>query len=138
MNKATRALVMTGMGIVAGAMFSAGPAAAAPATPAPTAVKSAAETASRPQPSKIVGYFRTSFDCNRAGNVGEFHNRWDDHSCFPIRSGFHRVRWALRVSWDHHGFPGHGHGPGFPGHGPGFPGDDHGHGHDHGHDHGHH
>lgn len=132
MNKATRMLVMTGMAIVAGATFSAGPAAAATASPAPTAATSAADTAGRPEHSRIVGYFRTPFECHRVGNIGEWRNRWDDHDCIPIRAGFHRLRWALRVSWDHHGFPGHGGpgfpwhgGPGFPGHGgPGFPGHD--------------
>lgn len=131
MNKATRMLVMTGMAIVAGATFSAGPASAASASPAPSPSKTATQGTKDwgHDRSRIVGYFSNPFTCNRAGRIGEWRNRWDDYNCFRIPFGFHRGDWALRVSWDRPGFPGH-DGPGFPGHGgpgghdhdgPGFP-----------------
>jgi len=134
MNKATRMLFMTGMAIVAGATFSAGPASAASASPAPNPSKAATQSTKDwgHDRSRIVGFFSNPFTCNRAGRIGEWRNRWDDYNCFRIPFGFHRGDWALRVSWDRPGFPGHdGHGfpghdgPGFPGHdGPGFPGHD--------------
>jgi len=133
MNKATRMLVMTGMAIVAGATFSAGPASAASASPAPNPSKAATQSTKDwgHDRSRIVGFYSNPFICNRVGRIGEWRNRWDDYNCFRVPFGFHRGDWALRVSWDRFGFPGHDHGfpghdgPGFPGHdGPGFPGHD--------------
>ncbi|MFF5291171.1 hypothetical protein [Paractinoplanes globisporus] len=129
MNKATRMLVMTGMAIVAGVTFSAGPAAAASASPAPAAPKAGTQSTKDwgHDRSRIVGFYSNPFTCHRIGNFGERQGRWDDHACIRIPFGFHRGDWALKVYWDRHGFPGHG-GPGFPGHGgPGFPGNGHDH-----------
>ena len=103
MNSAARMLTMTGMAIVAGAMFSAGPAAAASASP--TSATSKAPAASQSS-SKIVKYYRSERDCERAGRIGERRDKWDDYDCYRVRSGHHRARYALRVSWDHRG---HGH-----------------------------
>jgi hypothetical protein len=126
MNKATRMLAMTGMAIVAGVTFSAGPAAAASASPSPAAPKASTQQADKgfPSDSAYRGWFRSLRACHRAGNIGEWRNSWDDHDCIPVRNGFHRNTWVLKVYWDRHGFPGHGHG--FPGHGHGFPGHDDG------------
>jgi hypothetical protein len=118
MNKALNMVAMTGMAVVAGAMFSAGPSAAASAAPAPTTTKATATTQAS---SKIVGFYRSRGACERAGRIGERRDRWDDHDCYRIRSGHHRSLYALRVSWDHRG---HGHGQG------------HGHDRDNGHDRG--
>ena len=118
MNKATRMLFMTGLAVVAGATFSAGPAAAASASPAPYPTKGAAAQSAKDwghDRSRIVGYFSNPFTCHRVGNAGERRDRWDDHSCFRVPFGFHRGDWALRVSWDRNGFPQHGGGHG--GHG---------------------
>jgi hypothetical protein len=106
MNKATRLLAMTGMALAAAVTMGAGPASAATKAPAPG-----------PHRDKVVGYFRTSGMCERAGNVGELRNKWDDHNCDRVRFGFHRGMWELTASWGHGPF-GHGHGPG-PVHGPG-------------------
>jgi hypothetical protein len=116
MNKATRMLVMTGMAIVAGVTFSAGPAAAASASPAPAAPKAGTQSTKDwgHDRSRIVGFYSNPFTCHRIGNFGERQGRWDDHACIRIPFGFHRGDWALKVYWDRHGFPGHG-GPGFPG-----------------------
>ena len=103
MNKATRMLVMTGMAIVAGATFSAGPAAAASASPATSDSKAATQSKSHGDRSKIVGVYRDPFTCNKIGRIGEFRNRWDDYRCIRVPAGFHRSKWALRVSWDRFG-----------------------------------
>ncbi|GIF19039.1 hypothetical protein BJ973_006087 [Actinoplanes tereljensis] len=125
MNKVARMIVMSGMAAAAAVAFSAGPAAAASDTAAPAAPKSTTKVADKPAPfgTRIAGYYRSPIACNRAGRVGEWRNQWDNYRCYPVRFGFKRGYWALQVSWNHGGFPGH-HGPiGFPGHpGPGFPG----------------
>ncbi|MFI5890993.1 hypothetical protein ACIA5D_12865 [Actinoplanes sp. NPDC051513] len=110
MNKATRMLVMTGMAIVAGATFSAGPAAAASASPAASDSKAATQSAGHGDRSKIVGVYRDPFTCNKIGRFGEIRNKWDDYRCIRVPGGFHRSKWALRVSWDRHGGWGGNHG----------------------------
>jgi hypothetical protein len=114
-------LVMTGMAVVAGVTFSAGPAMAASASPSTSESKTATQTTKDwgPGRSRIVGIFSNPFACNQVGRSGVWAHRWDFYNCYPT-FGFHR--WALRVSWRGFGFPGHGFpgGPGFPGHG-GFP-----------------
>src|SRR3954447_18848177 len=128
MNKATRMLVMTGMAILAGVTFSAGPAMASSATPAPTENKAATQTTKDwgpgfgPAGSRVVGYFSNPFTCNQVGRSGVWRHRWDYYNCYPVPFGF-RGNWALRVTWHRFGFPGSGWygGPGgFPG--VGFPG----------------
>jgi hypothetical protein len=127
-------LMMTGMAIVAGLTFSAGPAVAASASPSPSAPKASTQQADKgfPRDSAYKGWFRSLGACHHVGNIGEWRDLWDDHDCIPVRTGFHHNTWVLKVYWDRHGFPGHGgHGHGFPGHGHGFPGPDfpdHGHG----------
>ena len=103
MNKISKALVMTGMALVAGATLGAGSASAAPATaaaPKPTAAQA-------PSHDKVVGYYRSATSCHIAGKLGERRDRWDDHDCLRVRSGSRRGWFALSVSWDKHGFPGH-------------------------------
>ena len=105
MNKATRLLAMTGMAVAAGLTMGAGPASAAPATPAPGH-------------GHVQGYFDNPLACQRAGRVGELRDRWDEHDCNKVRFGLHRGQWALQVSWDQHNGPfGHGR-PIHHGHGP--------------------
>jgi hypothetical protein len=125
----TRVLVMTGMALFAGATMGAGPASAAPATTTP-GTQSADHWS--PGHDQVVNYYRNPFICDRAGRIGEQHNRWDSHDCSRVRGGFRRGWWALTVSWDHHG---HGHDQ----HGQNDQHGDDQHGHDqHGHDqHGH-
>ncbi|MEU4239795.1 hypothetical protein [Actinoplanes sp. NPDC026619] len=129
MNKAARMIAMSGMAAVAALAFSAGPAAAASASaasPAPSASKSTTSAAEKQSyRARVVNYYRSPIACNKAGRFGEWRNSWDDYTCYRVPFGFKRGWWALSVRWDNHGFPGHGHGPGFPGgpgHGPGFPG----------------
>jgi len=100
MNKLTRVLAMTGMALVAGATIGAGPASAAPAG-APSTPQSADHWS--PGHERVVNYYRSRMDCNRAGHLGEMRNRWDSHDCRQVRGGFRRGWWALVVSWDHRG-----------------------------------
>ena len=86
MNKISKALVMTGMALVAGATMSAGPAFAASAAPA--APQSA--TVKAPAHAQVVGFYRSVFACHAAGQQGERRDRWADHSCVQVRTGFRR------------------------------------------------
>ncbi|GAA2700409.1 hypothetical protein [Actinoplanes palleronii] len=135
MNKVMRGFTMSGLAIAAGLVVSAGPAAASSAAPqpaakAPAAAQSGAKAKFRD--GRIVGYYRGPISCERAGRSGEWRDQWEDHDCFPIRGGFRRGSWALKVYYGwagpqgghgghggpHGGPGGHGgHGPG--GHGPG-------------------
>ena len=142
MNRITRMLAISGLGLVAGVTIGAGPAIAATNTGQSAANNSASGVQVRAG-DRLVGYFDTRFECERAGRIGERFGRWDQSDCFPVRHGFHHGGWALVVSWDNdgHGWPGHNHGwpgdnNGWPGHNHGWPGGDNGD--DHGHDDGHH
>jgi hypothetical protein len=120
MNKATRLLVMAGMGLMASAAF-AGPASAASASPAPIGHQQQSND-------RVISYFRTPGACARAERIAERTNRRYDYDCSYVRFGFHRRTWVLTAhrdnSWGRppvhhvpgHDFPGH-HGPGhnFPG-----------------------
>ena len=125
MNKVTRMLAMTGMALAASATIAAGAGTAAQAAPAkPTADTAASQSSDRfGDRTRVIGYYRTAGACHRAGNVGEWRDRWDDHDCYRVRTAFHRGTWVLVAKWDRHGGPGghwnHGK-PGFPGHGPGW------------------
>lgn len=109
MNKATRALVMTGMAAVAGATMSAtaaSVASAAPATPA-----SASTTAKVNAPASFrfqtVGYYRSARACFAAGHFGDSRGWWDSFRCVRIWAGPYRSGWALTVDRDYFG-GGHG------------------------------
>jgi hypothetical protein len=130
MNKVMRGFVMSGVAVAAGLAVSAGPAAAADAAPQPSAKTSAAEKA----PAKawvrdrIVDFYRSPMACHRAGRFGEWRDRWEEHDCIPIRHGFRRGWWALKVYYGHgpgdfhdgrgHDHDGRGHDHDGPGHGP--------------------
>jgi hypothetical protein len=99
MNKATRILAIAGMALAAGATIGASPAMASSST-----TQSGTTVASQSQAGdRIVDYFRSYSRCDRAGDIGEWANRWDDHDCYRVRYGFHRGWYALSVDWDNHG-----------------------------------
>jgi hypothetical protein len=99
MNKATRILAIAGMALAAGATIGASPAMASSST-----TQSGTTVASQSQAGdRIVDYFRSYSRCDRAGDIGEWANRWDDHDCYRVRFGFHRGWYALSVDWDNHG-----------------------------------
>ena len=117
MNKATRFLTMTGMGLLAGVTFGMGPAQAADA--APSTEKAATQSTQVKKHwdrdrDRVVGYYRSLRACELAGRIGERFGRWDDYDCDFQRRGFHRGTFALEVERDWRGGwnrPGHhGHG----------------------------
>ena len=144
MNRITRMLTMTGLGLVAGITMGAGPAMAAPGADQGTAQSKASASTTTVEVGapwggdRLVGYFRNLRTCLRAGNFGEDRGYWDEFDCERVRAGFHRSRWALVVDdndWGHgwpgnwpgnwvgQWWPGHGHGQGgWPGHGGGHQG----------------
>lgn len=107
MNKMMRTLTMAGLGLLAGAS------AAAPAL----AVEGTAATAQKPSTSqvqqdfgreRVAGFYRTYRACERAGRFGDWTGRWDRYQCSPVRYGFKRGTWVLKVQRDRFGhFRGH-------------------------------
>jgi hypothetical protein len=117
-------LTMAGMALVAGATFSAGPAAASNSTAqGATAAKQSTQQQADSGRSRewTEGYYRTRRQCEWAGRMGERRDRWDDYECDRVRRGF-RTIWRLEVERDRHwgnhggggwgGWGGHGHGHG--------------------------
>jgi hypothetical protein len=108
MNRITRMLTITGLGLVTGLTIGAGPAMASTATgqgtsPSATSATQVQDVDRRHDRDRdrVVGFFRSYRACDWAGERGEDRNRWDDYDCEPRGFGFNR-RWALEVSWDRH------------------------------------
>jgi hypothetical protein len=96
MNKVTRMLAIAGMALAAGATIGATPAMAASSTVgSPTTVTGQASPGDW-----IAGYYPSYRRCDRAGDLGEWSNRWDNHYCYRVPYGFHRGWFALSVGWD--------------------------------------
>jgi hypothetical protein len=134
MNRITRMLTITGLGLVTGVTIGAGPAMAAADT-GQGAVKSSTADATAKPGDRVAGYYDSRDECRMAGRIGDRLGRWDDWNCYPAGGGWHHGDWVLVVdySWHHGGFPfdDHHHG-GFPfddHHHGGFPVDDHHHHH---------
>jgi hypothetical protein len=102
MNRITRMLTVSGLGLIAAATMGAGPAMAASGTDAAATTGSTAGVQSHNRydddDDRVVGYYLRR--CVIAGRIGERFDRWDDFDCERVGWGFHR-RWALEVSWDH-------------------------------------
>lgn len=126
MNRIIRAAAFTGLGLAVGVVVSSGPAQAATNTSSSDAHHTATQARGHwDDNTDVVGYYSSLRRCERAGSIGEFRNRWEDHDCTRVRRGFHRGAWALEVdygfndnNWDdngngdwsgHHGWHGHGH-----------------------------
>ena len=104
MKTVTKLLVM-GLGVITGATLgitgaqaSPGGSAAGESATAPTSTTSSV-TDSRRYRDRLVGYYRSRGACERAGQVGERYDAWDDYDCDPI-SRRHDRAWALMVDWD--------------------------------------
>jgi len=129
MNRITRMLTITGLGVFAGVTIGAGPAMAATNT-GQNAAKPATAGATVRLGDRPAGYYDTRFECNIAGRIGERLGRWDDWNCYPVGGGWHRGDWVLVADynwddngpfdhdnhhggfpWDHHGHHGHHGGP---------------------------
>ena len=110
MNKVSRMLAIAGMALAAGATIGATPAMASSSTTQQgTTIAAQSQSGDR-----IVGYYRSLGQCERAGRFGEWTNRWDDHDCYRLRHGFRHGWWVLSVDWGwnngHHGNNNHGWG----------------------------
>src|SRR5690242_11487897 len=109
MNRFTRMLMTTGLGLVA-SVTAAGPALAASGTDqASSRPESGANQQWRHDRDRVVGFFRSWRICERAGDYGEDEGWWDDHDCVPIRTGHFRTRIALVVDYDDWGSGWNGH-----------------------------
>ena len=107
MNKVMRTLTMAGLGLLAGASIGA-PALAA---------DSSATTVKKPSKSqvqqdfgreRVAGFYRTYRACDRAGRVGDWVGKWNRYDCDPVRFGFRRGTWVLKVQQSRFGhFRGH-------------------------------
>jgi hypothetical protein len=125
MNRITRMLSITGLGLVAGVTIGAGPAMAATGTAQGDAQAPASQVKAQGG-DRVVGFYRNLRSCDLAGRIGERFGRWDDYDCNRVPFGPHRGAWVLTVSWDHHGWPGGGHHDNWPGgHHDNWPGGGH-------------
>ena len=128
MNRITRMLTITGLGLFAGVTFGAGPALAATNTGQGAVKSSTADTTAKPG-DRVAGYYDSRDECRIAGRIGDRLGRWDDWNCYPVGSGWHDGDWVLVVDYGNGGgFPfEHNHHGGFPfdHHHGGFPFDHH-------------
>jgi hypothetical protein len=126
MNRITRLLALTGIGLAAGISIGAGPAQAASAAGADSSSRTTAAAKADWNDDETVGYFSSRIRCERAGRIGEIRDRWEDYDCNRVRFGFHRGDYALEVQydrWDNDRWGNHdrwgndhrGFRPGFPG-----------------------
>lgn len=131
MNRISRMLTITGLGLFAGITIGAAPAMAATNTGQAAAKPSTTNATVKPG-ERVAGYYDSRDECRMAGRIGDRLGRWDDWDCYPvIGGGWHDGDWVLVVdyNWDG-GFPfDHGHHIGFPfpfHHGPFHHGGPHG------------
>ncbi|MEV4348863.1 hypothetical protein AB0J83_30775 [Actinoplanes sp. NPDC049596] len=101
MNRITRMIMVSGLGIAAAATLGAGPAMAASGTSSSTASQATTNQAKHwdDDDERVVGYYRDYRRCVIAGRIGERFDRWDDFECERVGGGFHR-RYVLVVEDD--------------------------------------
>ena len=99
MNRLMRNLVMTGVGLVAGATATAGPAMAGTTGTAGSAPGAGVQASADWRHDRVVDYYDTYRQCDWAGDRGEDRGRWDDYDCYRVRYGFHRGDYALSVDY---------------------------------------
>jgi hypothetical protein len=108
MNKITRVLTMSGIGLVAAVMM-AGPAQAS-GTAAQADAKSTASQSDKAQQHRdrdyVAGYFSSRRDCQLEGIKGRWIGRWDRFDCDFLRLGQRGGTWRLEVErdWRDNGF----------------------------------
>ncbi len=98
MKAATRILTLVGLSLMTGATLGAGPALAA--TSAPDVSDRTAVEQPRHDRAWVVGYYDTRRECERAGRVGEWRDRWDDYDCDMVWRGWRRGDWKLTAERD--------------------------------------
>jgi hypothetical protein len=102
MNKITRVLTMSGMGLIA-AVLMAGPAQASGSADQATAKSAASQSAQGNKAQQhrdrdyVAGYYRSHRACEFAGRIGERFNKWDSYDCEYVGWGFRRGLWRLEV-----------------------------------------
>lgn len=98
----TRLLAIGGLGVGVAMAVGAGPAQAstAEAQSAGQGTSTQMRADWNDDNGDVVGYFRTRMGCERVGELGEYHGRWDDYDCSRVRFGFNRGAWVLEVSTD--------------------------------------
>jgi hypothetical protein len=108
-------LALTGTALVAGVMFSAGPAVASSSTAqGTTAATQSTQEAGKATRGRtwIHDSYRSRGLCIRAGLIGQRFDRWDRFRCVPVGHGF-RTSYRLVVTQNWGGdWDGHGHGNG--------------------------
>jgi hypothetical protein len=118
MNRITRMLTVTSLGLFAGITIGAGPAMAAANTGQGAVMSSTADATAKPG-DRVAGYYDSRDECRLAGRIGDRLGRWDDWNCYP-GGGWHDGDWVLVVDYNwHHGGSPFDHG--------GFPFNHHGH-----------
>ena len=119
MNRITRMLTITSLGLFAGITIGAGPAMAAANTGQGAVKSSTADTTAKPG-DRVAGYYDSRDECRIAGRIGERLGRWDDWNCYPVGGGWHDGDWELVVDYNWHGggspFGHNNHHGGFPFH----------------------
>jgi hypothetical protein len=100
MNRFTRMLIMSGIGVGAAVAIGAGSAQAATTTVQAGTQGASAQAGGHWDDDDVVGYFGTRGACERVGHLGELRDRWDDYDCSRVRAGFNRGAWVLEVSND--------------------------------------
>jgi hypothetical protein len=92
---------MTGMAVVFGATLGIGPATASTSvtTAAASSTQGAQDQSVAPR-HRIHDYYRSYWQCRRAGERGEDRRWWDDYDCYRVHWGRWRGWWALDVRWD--------------------------------------
>lgn len=113
MSKIVRTLTMAGLGLLAGASLGA-PALAADNTTRSGGKTGGAQVQQHGGREYVAGFYRTLGACKKAGAVGDWFGKWDNPRCYPVRVGFRRGTWLLKVEQERrHGHWGHrdrGHG----------------------------
>lgn len=99
MNKITRVLTMSGIGLVAAVMM-AGPVQASDSSAQP-ATKSAASQSDKAQQHRdreyVAGYFSSLRSCEREGRKGQWNRRWHSYDCDLVPFGLRSGLWRLEV-----------------------------------------
>jgi hypothetical protein len=96
MHKIVRTLTMAGLGLLAGASLGA-PALASDSGAKSTGKSSGTQVQQGWDRTYVQGYYRTLRGCKKVGAVGDWAGKWDNPRCFPVRIGFRRGLWALKV-----------------------------------------
>jgi hypothetical protein len=100
MNRITRTLMMSGLGLAATLTLGVGHASAASATGQGTSSPTiSANRHDDRDDYDFKRWYRDKDDCRDDGRRGERRDWWEDYYCDPDRTR-HGVRWALMVQYD--------------------------------------